>query len=165
MPRATCLIVSFLLVFASTVHSATRPAAGDPAPAFKLAAIGDTIESDSLRGRVVYVDFWASWCDPCRRSFPWLKELHERFGDKGLTVVAIDLDQERKAADAFLAKYPAPFRVAFDPAGKTAEAFHVAAMPSSFLIGKDGRVVERHAGFDPKTAAELEEKIAKELAR
>jgi thiol-disulfide isomerase/thioredoxin len=161
--RAIGLLTPLLLALATSVHPATRLAAGDAIPAFKLAGAGGTIESDSLRGRVLYVDFWASWCEPCRRSFPWLAHLQEQYGDKGLTVVAINLDQERKAADAFLGKYPAPFRVAFDPQGKSAGAFHVEAMPTSFLIGRDGRVLERHTGFDPKKAVEIEERIAKEL--
>jgi thiol-disulfide isomerase/thioredoxin len=113
-----------------------------------------------LRGRVVYVDFWASWCVPCRASFPWLAKLNERYAARGLTIVAIDLDKDRAAADAFLAKYAAPFKVAFDAPGKTAEAFGVEAMPTSFLIGRDGRVLERHAGFDAKHAAELGQGVA-----
>jgi cytochrome c biogenesis protein CcmG/thiol:disulfide interchange protein DsbE len=162
--RATLLLTPlFLLGLAATARSAPNPSAGDLVPAFKLAAAGGTIESDSLRGRVVYVDFWASWCEPCRRSFPWLADLHARYAKKGLVVVAIDLDQERTAADRFLSKYPAPFLVGFDPQGKTAEAFHVDAMPSSFLIDRQGRVLERHAGFDSKKAAEVEKRIAKEL--
>jgi cytochrome c biogenesis protein CcmG/thiol:disulfide interchange protein DsbE len=161
--RALGLLLTLLLAPAASALAGTHPGSGDAVPAFKLAAAGGTIEPDSLRGRVVYVDFWASWCEPCRRSFPWLAHLHEQYGDRGLTVVAINLDQERKAADAFLAKYPAPFRVAFDPQGKTAGAFHVEVMPTSFLIGRDGRVLERHAGFDPKKAIEIEERIAKEL--
>ena len=161
--RAICLLTLLLLVLATSAQAATHPSPGDAVPPFKLAGIGGTIDSDSLRGRVLYVDFWASWCEPCRRSFPWLTQLHERYADKGLTVVAINLDQERKAADGFLGKFPAPFRVGFDPQGKTAEAFHVEVMPSSFLIGRDGRVLERHAGFDPKKAAEVERRIAKEL--
>jgi thiol-disulfide isomerase/thioredoxin len=163
--RALCLLTVFLLASAASAHSATHPSTGEAVPAFKLPGVGSTIESDSLRGRVLYVDFWASWCEPCRRSFPWLAHLHEQYGDKGLTVVAINLDQERKAADAFLGKYPVPFRVAFDPQGKTAGAFHVEVMPSSFLIGRDGRVIERHTGFDPKKAVEIEERIAKELTQ
>jgi len=161
--RAIGLLLPLLLAPAASVQAGTHPVSGEAIPAFKLAGVGSTIESDSLRGRVLYVDFWASWCEPCRRSFPWLAHLHEQYGDKGLMVVAINLDQERRAADAFLGKNPAPFHIAFDPQGKTAGAFHVEVMPTSFLIGRDGRVLERHTGFDPKKAVEIEERIAREL--
>jgi cytochrome c biogenesis protein CcmG/thiol:disulfide interchange protein DsbE len=133
-------------------------------PRFELPGRAGSVASDSLRGRIVYVDFWASWCDPCRRSFPWLRTMHERYGDRGLTIVAINLDKDRAAADRFLAKFPAPFLLAFDPQGNTAEAFRVQAMPSSFLIGRDGRVLETLAGFDARRAATIEERIRKECA-
>ena len=133
-------------------------------PGFELPGVFGQVASDSLRGKIVYVDFWASWCGPCRQSFPWLRTLHERYGDQGLAIVAINLDKDRAVAERFLAKYPAPFRVAFDPAGKTADAFHVQALPSSFLIGRDGRLLEGHAGFDPKYATSIESRIKKECA-
>src|SRR5690349_1458246 len=160
--RATSLLLFFTLVLAASAQSATHPATSELAPSFRLPGLRDTIASDSLRGRVVYVDFWASWCEPCRRSFPWLAKLQERYGSRGLAIVAIDLDQERKAGEDFLAKFPAPFHVAFDASGRTAEAFGVEAMPTSFLIGRDGKILERRAGFDAKHAAELEERIDKE---
>jgi len=150
-----------LLVFAS-VAAAGPATLGEHVPAFRLPGPAGAVSSDSLAGKVVYVDFWASWCEPCRRSFPWMRALHERYAQKGLAIVAIDLDHDRAAGEKFLAKYPAPFRVAFDPDGKTAEAFGVEAMPTSFLISRDGRVLERHAGFDPKKADALEESIRKE---
>lgn len=161
--RAACLFMLFALVPASSAHSATHPAVSETAPSFRLPGLRDTIVSDSLRGRVLYVDFWASWCEPCRRSFPWLARMQERYGARGLAIVAINLDHERKAGEEFLAKFPAPFSVAFDASGKAAEAFGVEAMPTSFLIGRDGKILERHAGFDAKHAAELEERIAKEI--
>jgi thiol-disulfide isomerase/thioredoxin len=134
-------------------------AARGPAPSFALPTINGTVSLDSLRGRVVLIDFWASWCEPCRRSFPWLADLHRRYAAKGLTIVAINLDKKRGAADAFLEKYPAPFVVAFDPAGKTAEAFKVSVMPSSFLVGPTGAVLFRHAGFRPNDTGTLESMI------
>ena len=160
--RAPCLLMLLALGLATSAQSATHPAVKEPAPAFRLPGVRGTIESDSLRGHVVYVDFWASWCGPCRRSFPWLARMQEKYGAKGLEIVAIDLDQERREGEKFLAQFPAPFHVAFDATGKTAEAFGVEAMPTSFLIGRDGKILERHAGFDDKHAAELEEKIGKE---
>jgi cytochrome c biogenesis protein CcmG, thiol:disulfide interchange protein DsbE len=135
------------------------------APAFKLPGRDGTVSSDSLRGKVVYVDFWASWCGPCRGSFPWLKSLHERYASKGLEIVAINLDKSRDDADGFLAQFPAPFKVAFDPAGTTAEAYHVAAMPTSYLIARDGTILSTHTGFDPKKTAALEALIQEACAR
>ena len=107
------------------------------APAFSLPTSRGTASLDSLRGRVVWVDFWASWCEPCRKSFP-----------------------TRDAAAAFLADYPAPFTVAYDPSGTTAEAYKVKAMPSSYLIDRGGRITFSHAGFDIRATAAAETLIA-----
>ncbi len=151
--------LAVLVAPAGAAH-VTGLTAGSPAPAFSLPALSGVVSSDSLRGRIVYVDFWASWCEPCRRSFAWMKSLHEKYGDKGLTIVAIDLDRSRDDADAFLDRNAAPFTIAFDAGGKVAERFHVAAMPSSFVIGPDGRVLHASTGFDPKKTGEVEALIA-----
>jgi thiol-disulfide isomerase/thioredoxin len=136
-----------------------------PAPAFDLPGRSGRVSLDALRGKVVYVDFWASWCEPCRRSFPWMSGLHNRYAAKGLVIVAINLDKNRDAADDFLEQNPAPFLVAFDPAGKTAEAFHVPAMPSSYLIDPAGVIVNSRAGFDPREAGTMESLIRQALPR
>ena len=157
-------VLSTLLLFASALPSfagsPSRSASqARPAPSFTLPAVNGTVVLDSLRGRVVYVDFWASWCEPCKRSFPWLATLQKSYGPRGLTVVAINLDKDRDAAGRFLQKYPAAFTVAFDPAGTIAEAYQVAGMPSSFLIGKDGSIVHSHIGFDAKKTGPIEQLI------
>jgi thiol-disulfide isomerase/thioredoxin len=131
-----------------------------PAPAFSLPTSRGTASLDSLRGRVVWVDFWASWCEPCRRSFPWMKTMAERYGPQGFSVVAINLDKTQDQADAFLADFPAPFIVAYDPSGTTAEAYKVKAMPSSYLIDRTGKIIHSHAGFDIRGAAAAESLIA-----
>jgi thiol-disulfide isomerase/thioredoxin len=141
------------------------PDTAKPAPSFTLPTRDGTVVSDSLRGRVVYVDFWASWCGPCRKSFPWLASLQERYAAKGLTVVAINLDKDRKLADKFLAQYSTPFVVAFDPTGKTAEAFQVRGMPSSYLVSPSGAILSSHAGFDPKDAQAIETSIREACAK
>jgi cytochrome c biogenesis protein CcdA/thiol-disulfide isomerase/thioredoxin len=120
---------------------------------------------EGLRGKVVLVDFWASWCVPCRKSFPWMSALSEREAARGLVVVAINLDKSREPAEAFLRELSPPFTVAFDPAGKTAEAYNVSAMPSSYLINRDGQIVFSHAGFDPRDTAAIETKIKEEVAK
>jgi thiol-disulfide isomerase/thioredoxin len=158
--------VALVTLIAATPAPAKAPHVPDQkAPHFALPTRRGAVDSDSLRGRIVYVDFWASWCEPCRRSFPWMASLHERFAPRGLTVVAIDLDKDRDAADKFLAEHPAPFTVAFDPAGHTAEAFHVPAMPSAFLLDRSGKVLHAQAGFSPTQAAALDTLIREACSR
>jgi thiol-disulfide isomerase/thioredoxin len=134
-----------------------------PAPAFSLPTRNGTVTLDSLRGRVVFVDFWASWCVPCRASFPWMSDLKQRWGDT-LAIVAINLDKSRDDAEAFLAEHPPADIVAFDPAGHTASAWKVKAMPTSFVVGRDGTVRLVHAGFNPAETGAIETAIA-EAAR
>lgn len=144
------------LPFAAHAKSSGGAARSVAAPRFVLPTRDGTVALDSLRGKVVLVDFWASWCEPCRKSFPWLEAMHQRYATKGLVIVAVNLDKSRDAATAFLAKYPAHFTIAFDPAGKTAEAFKVAGMPSSYLIGPAGNILHTYSGFDPKKTPGIE---------
>ena len=141
------------------------PAAAIVAPAIDLPTRTGTVKPADLAGKLVYVDFWASWCGPCKLSFPWLKTMHERYASKGLVIVAINLDKTRGEANRFLANFSTPFVVAFDPAGKTADAFHVEGMPSSFLVSPTGQIVFSHAGFDPKEAARIESVIKEALTK
>jgi cytochrome c biogenesis protein CcmG, thiol:disulfide interchange protein DsbE len=112
-----------------------------------------------LRGKVVYVDFWASWCGPCRKSFPWMSELQQRHAAEGLQVVAVNVDEKREDAVAFLAKVPARFTIAYDPAGATPKAYGVKGMPSSALVGRDGQLLWMHTGFNEADKGQLEECI------
>lgn len=163
------LLLGMAIGLVATGHAraeATTAASGQersakPAPAFTLPThSGTTVVSDSLRGKVVLVDFWASWCDPCKQSFPWMSQLQTRYREKGLAVVAINLDKSRDAADVFLVDRTVPFVVAYDPSGKTAEEFGVKAMPTSFLLDRQGRILYRHTGFDPRKAGAFENLIA-----
>lgn len=114
---------------------------------------------DDLRGKVVLLDFWASWCEPCRQSFPWMSELQQRHGDSGLVVIAINLDQDRKLAERFLAATPARFRIEYDAEGMLATRFDVTAMPMSIVIDRQGRIRERHKGFREEQRATREQTI------
>ena len=134
---------------------------GQAAPAFTLpAAKGDPVALDKLRGKVVYVDFWASWCGPCRRSFPWMNEMQQKYGGKGFTIVGVNVDKKRSDADKFLVQNPADFTVVFDEAGTTPAAYAVKGMPSSYLIDGKGNVVYVERGFLDEHKAELEQRIA-----
>ena len=165
--RGALLLLLTLSLSSSAVVFAAPPAlvAGAAAPAFQLPARSGTAALDSLRGDVVLVDFWASWCGPCRQSFPWLAELQKRLQSRGLRVVAVNLDKSRAAADQFLARYEVPFTVAFDPAGATAERYGVRAMPTSVLVDRAGRVVRVHAGFEAARAADWAAAIEAECAK
>lgn len=117
----------------------------------------------ALRGKVVLLDFWASWCAPCRRSFPWMNELQQRHAAAGLAVLAVNVDHDRALADAFLRDVPVSFRLEFDPAGALAQRFDVQAMPTSFLLDRHGQVRMRHAGFREAQRAEREDELKKLL--
>ena len=153
---ATALLAALL---ATSPADATE--AGQPAPAFALpTAKGDTVALDKLRGKVVYVDFWASWCGPCRRSFPWMNEMQQKYGSRGFQVVAINVDKKRSDAERFLVQYPANFTVVYDEAGATPAAYGVKGMPSSYLVDARGNVTFVERGFLEEHQAELENRVA-----
>lgn len=118
-----------------------------------------TINLADYRGKVVLVDFWASWCTPCIRSFPWMNKMLESYKDAGFEVIAINMDQESRLADKFLQRYPNKLTIAFDPEGKVAEQYQLVGLPTSYLIDRNGKLVYRHTGFRLKEIDEYEEKI------
>lgn len=115
------------------------------------------------KARATYIDFWASWCGPCRQSFPWMNRLQAKYGPKGLRIVAVNLDSQTADAQRFLAERPAQFTLAFDPTAESARRFGIKAMPSSVLVGADGRVAATHAGFRDEDLGPLEARIAAAL--
>lgn len=134
-------------------------AQAEEAPSFSLTGNVGPVSLAAYRGKVVYVDFWASWCAPCRKSFPWMNDLQHRYGPRGLTIVAINVDKKQEAAQAFLADYTPRFAVAFDPTGMVADAYHVWTMPSSYLIDRKGHLHSVHRGFFDTDKARIEEQI------
>ncbi len=132
--------------------------ADNAAHAAGLADLGE------VKGKLVWVDFWASWCEPCRRSFPWLNQMQARYAPQGLEVIGINLDSDKAAAQKFLREVPAHFTLKFDPEGKVATKFDVQAMPSSFLLDASGNVVASHLGFRLTDTAQYEAQIKKALS-
>ncbi len=118
-----------------------------PSPPATAASADDLLDLPAFKGRVVYLDFWASWCAPCRESFPWMNRLQGELGHDGLVVIAVNVDRERADADRFLREHPAQFRIVYDPDGLLPEKFGVGGMPTSFLIDRNGHVQSRHEGF------------------
>jgi thiol-disulfide isomerase/thioredoxin len=126
---------------------------------------GLPFDPEEYRGRVVLLDFWASWCVPCRRSFPWMNRMQRKYADDGLVVIGVNMDAVAEDADTFLRDIPADFRIVFDPDGILATQFGVEAMPSSFVIDRNGNVAARHLGFRVKQEQEYEDNVRKILSR
>ncbi|MBI3562381.1 MAG: TlpA family protein disulfide reductase [Gammaproteobacteria bacterium] len=139
-------------------------ASADDLPKLSLQTPQGGLRLNELRGQVVYVDFWASWCVPCRKSFPWMNQIHNRYNKDGLKIVAINLDKDTNLARKFLADYPANFTVAFDPDGLSAQHFKVQGMPSSYLIDRQGKIHARHIGFKEADDSVYETEIKQLLA-
>jgi cytochrome c biogenesis protein CcmG/thiol:disulfide interchange protein DsbE len=124
-----------------------------------------SFDLQQYRGKVLVVDFWASWCVPCRRSFPWMNVMQEKYAEQGLVIVGVNMDTEPDLAQAFLEEFPAQFRIIDDKDGELARSFDVVAMPSTYVIDRNGVVVTRHLGFKVKRQEEYESLIRKVLAR
>jgi thiol-disulfide isomerase/thioredoxin len=148
-------LLAIAIVCVNSLAIAAEP--GNTMPTCNVSPIGETKTEDLQRykGQVLYVDFWASWCGPCAKSFPFLNEMHQQFKDQGLQIVGVNLDENVDDAQAFLAKYPASFTVMADVSKQCAKDFAVKAMPSSYIIDRKGIVHHVHLGFRPGEAKEL----------
>ena len=165
-PVALLVALALGVAGATSPHAATAAAgAEDAAPLAGVALDGrdGPVAFDDYRGRVVYVDFFASWCAPCRDSFPFMDALLERHGDAGLEVVAIGLDEDPADALAFARRLDPGFDVAVDPAAGTARTLDVRGMPSSYLLGPDGEVLWSHVGFRRADAGAIEAAVVSAL--
>ena len=153
-------LVAALLGFASLPALAIE--AGMPAPSLSMQALEDSgaaVTTSGLKGSVVYVDFWASWCAPCRLSMPALDDLYRKNKSRGFAVVGVNKDATPADARRFLAKVPVSFTLVRDGADAAAKGFDVKAMPSGYLIDRKGVVRVVHRGFTPETGAALEKEI------
>lgn len=134
--------------------------AGDALPDLSAQSLEGTLP-DSLKGKVVLVDFWASWCVPCAESFPVMEKLHQTYKDQGLVVIAVSTDEKRAAMEKFLKRHAVTFSVVRDAAQKLVALADAPTMPTSYLIGRDGKIRSVHAGFQSadtpkKYTAEIE---------
>ncbi|AWL13339.1 Thiol-disulfide oxidoreductase ResA [Saliniradius amylolyticus] len=129
-----------------------------PAPDFTLPSQGLPQHLTDLKGKVVYVDFWASWCPPCLRSFPWMNQMQDEFGDQ-LVIVAINVDADQAKKQAFLDANPANFVLVDDPNGEIAAQYDILGMPSSFLVDKSGEIRFAHQGFFNAKTEQYEQQI------
>jgi len=117
------------------------------------------LDLKSHQGKVVYLDFWASWCKPCQKSFPWMNSLLQKYPREAFTIITVNLDAETDAMHQFLSKVDADFDIYHDPSGRIAEQFEIEGMPTSYLIDSKGKVVKKHIGFYSKQVDKYEREI------
>ena len=157
MPR---LLAALAFIVLSPAALAVE--AGGTLPSLELSRLDDAnakLSLASLRGRVVYVDFWASWCVPCRLSMPALEGFYRERRGQGFVVVGVNKDMSSEDAKRFLAKVPVSFPLVSDAGDAAARGFDVKAMPSGYLVDRKGIVRKVHRGFTSETAGELAREI------
>jgi thiol-disulfide isomerase/thioredoxin len=156
--QANLLFAASLMLCLSVVSPVWAHLEGNtPPPHCQLSFLDGKLAEgwEAMKGEVVYVDFWASWCPPCVKSFPFMSQLTHEFKDKGLKVIAINLDESIEDAKEFLAKRPVNFPILIDASKQCAQDFGVIAMPSTYIIDKKGFVRHIHRGFRTGEAEEL----------
>jgi thiol-disulfide isomerase/thioredoxin len=156
------VLAALLAACATTSSPRTAPqAVGAPLPPLVLTRFaGGQLDLGALRGRVVLLDVWASWCAPCRDEMPALDDLAARLADRGVTVVAVSIDDDRAAADAFLATRPRwTLELVHDPQKLVPERLQPPKMPTSYIIDAGGVVRHINAGFVPEDAARIEARL------
>jgi len=156
-----------LMVFIFLPLSASAISVGDTVPSFKVRSIDGSknVSVEDYRGKVVLVDFWASWCPPCLKSFPKYDALRNEIGTTNFEIVAINVDENTDDAKKFLSKHPVGFPIAKDPKGVLPGVFGVKAMPTSYLIDKNGVVKYVHAAFKEGDIEKLKVEIEKLIAQ
>src|SRR5262245_10893109 len=138
---------TFALVCALAASSLVG-ASSSMAPGFSLPSRGgDTVGLDKLKGRVVMINFWASWCGPCRQEMPLLEQMHKRYSSLGFTLLGVNVDANSADAEQWLAKTPVTFPILFDRESKVSKMYSVNAMPSSIFIDRKGNVRYMHRGY------------------
>jgi peroxiredoxin len=160
-PLSISLIVLVCACLGGMPGAAQALEAGDKAPAFSAPTLGGDghVSLAAYKGKVVYLDFWASWCAPCLTSLPLLEELRKELAGQDFQILAVNVDKDRDKAKRFLARHPIGYPSVSDPEGKLPETFGLKTMPTSFLIDRNGVIRHIHDGFRPSDMAGLKDRI------
>ena len=158
------LSLAAVVVLAATARAEVK--AGQPAKDFDGATLaGSSLKLSSLRGKVVLVDFWASWCEPCKKELPLLDKMAPKLKAKGIEIVAVNIDDDRNKAADFIKSHNLHLTVVPDASKKIVGAYEPPKMPSSFVVDKGGVVRAVHGGFEPGDEAKIEAELTALVAR
>ena len=156
------LVLSLALLLPALVHAG---GVSGPAPDFTLKSrSGENIKLSELRGEVVMINFWASWCAPCRQEMPLLEDLYQRYGDMGFTLLGVNVEEDSSQADSLLRDIPVSFPILYDTENTVSKLYKVVAMPSTIMVDRDGNMRYLHRGYLPGYEEDYRKQI-KELIR
>ena len=155
--------IFFLIVFCSAVKAIEVNDQAISCPA-TLGVEKTPLDLQQYRGKVIYLDFWATWCPPCKKSMPFLNALRNELMDQGFEIVAISVDEDSEDALNFLQQYPVDYVMAMDPSGLCPEQYDVKAMPSAYFIDRQGIIRFIHLGFRERDEKEIRQRVLELLA-
>jgi cytochrome c biogenesis protein CcmG/thiol:disulfide interchange protein DsbE len=164
IPKGTQALRALALVaalFASPMLAVALDVGDAPPDVAMTTLAGKPISLASLRGKVALIDFWASWCAPCKEEMPFLESLHKKHGSSGLVIVGVSVDSDRGKADRFIRDLKVTFPIVHDEKHAVADQYEPPRMPTSFILDREGKVRFVHAGYHKDDAA----KIAREVAQ
>ena len=123
---------------------------GSPAPAFTLgSSAGSNVSLAQYKGQVVMLNFWASWCGPCRQEMPLLESIYKKYNRMGFTLIGVNVEPDSNAANQWLKQTPVSFPILYDKDSKVSKMYDVAGMPSTVIIDRTGKVRVLHRGYKP----------------
>lgn len=155
-------LITTLFLLSTSIGSASE--IGQKPPACAALSNEIPVDFDTYQGKVLLIDFWATWCPPCKKSMPFLNNLRNQLEKEGFEILAINVDEDSETARAFLKQNPIDYKTAFDPDGDCPEKFEVKAMPSSYIVDKTGKIRLVHLGFREEDEKMLTEQVSKLLA-
>ena len=156
-------VLFFLIAFCPTIKAIGVNERAISCPA-TLGMEKIPLDLQQYRGKVIYLDFWATWCPPCKKSMPFLNSLRNELLDQGFEIVAISVDEDSDAAWNFLKQYPVDYAIAMDPSGLCPEQYDVKAMPSAYFIDRQGIIRFIHLGFRERDEKEVRQRVLELLA-
>ncbi len=152
---ASLVVATALLAVPVIAADATGPAAE-----FKLQSrAGEAVALSSLRGQVVLVNFWATWCGPCRKEMPFLEQIQKKYAPLGFTMVGINVEEDTRLMEAFLKDVPVTFPILLDPTNSISKLYNVSAMPSTVIVDRKGNVRFIHQGYKPGDESKYQDMI------